>query len=589
MEKPRSLLPNPRGPSRRGPGGARGAPWRDVLPAGVRAGPPQGSLDPRGGRVGRSLAVKALTMARMGTSLAAVVDASQRVADTRSRLAKRDAIAACLRGAQADEVEIAVAYLCGDIPQGRIGLGYATLAALRGSHAPQATLALREVDAALNRIAATIGKGASAERGGQLRSLFERATEVEQDFLLRLLLGELRQGALEGVMIEAISAAAGVPVADVRRAAMFAGNLRVVARAALTEGGGALARFAMAPHRPVQPMLAQPADAVGDALVRLGTAALEWKVDGARVQVHKAGDDIRVYTRNLNDVTASVPEVVEAVQGVPARELILDGEAIALAAGGAPQPFQLTMRRFGRKLDVARMRAELPLAVYFFDCLYREGTPLIDQPARERFDALADSLPPSLVIPRLITADVAAAEDFYADTLARGHEGVMAKALDAPYEAGSRGASWLKVKRAHTLDLVVLAAEWGHGRRRGWLSNLHLGARDPAGGWVMLGKTFKGMTDALLAWQTRELLAREHGRDDYTVYVRPELVVEIAFNDLQASPQYPGGLALRFARVKGYRPDKRAADADTIETVRALYAAQLARGPLVQCFTLRGT
>ena len=287
---------------------------------------------------------------------------------------------------------------------------------------------------------------------------------------------------------------------------------------------------------------------------------------------------IAVYTRHLNDVTGSVPELVEAVRALPARELILDGEAVALAAGGAPQPFQVTMRRFGRRLDVARLRAELPLAVYFFDCLHRDGTSLIDRPARERFDALADAVPAALVIPRLITADVAAAEDFYADALARGHEGIVAKALVAPYEAGSRGASWLKVKRTHTLDLIVLAAEWGHGRRRGWLSNLHLGARDPAGGWVMLGKTFKGMTDALLEWQTRELLARESNRDEHTVQVRPELVVEIAFNDLQASPRYPGGLALRFARVKGYRPDKQAEEADTIDTVRALYAAQLARG-----------
>jgi DNA ligase-1 len=273
-------------------------------------------------------------------------------------------------------------------------------------------------------------------------------------------------------------------------------------------------------------------------------------------------------------VTASVPEIVEALQAVPARELILDGEAVALAPDGAPQPFQVTMRRFGRKLDVAAMRAELPLAVYFFDCLHHDGMPLLDRPARERFDALSAALPAPLVIPRLITADVAAAEAFYADTLARGHEGVMAKALEAPYEAGSRGAGWLKVKRVHTLDLVVLAAEWGHGRRHGWLSNLHLGARDPAGGWVMLGKTFKGLTDALLEWQTHELLAREAGRDRHVVHVRPELVVEIAFNDIQASPQYPGGLALRFARVKGYRPDKRADEADTIETVRRLYAAQ---------------
>ena len=515
----------------------------------------------------------------MSTLLAAIAEASGRVANTSSKLAKRDAIASCLRGAEDDEVEIAVAYLAGEIRQGRIGIGYATLAALRGAHAAQPELTLLDVDAALERIAATIGKGAAAERSTQLRALFERATALEQDFLLRLLAGELRQGALEGVMIDAIAAAAGLPTADVRRAAMFAGSLRAVARVALTDGTvGALAQFAVALHRPLQPMLAQPADDIADALARLGTAALEWKVDGARVQVHKQGDAIAVYTRNLNDVTESVPELVEAVRALPARELILDGEAVALTAGGAPQPFQVTMRRFGRRLDVARMRIELPLAVYFFDCLHRDGTALIDRPARERFDALAGAVPAALVIPRLITADVAAAEAFYADALARGHEGIVAKALAAPYEAGSRGASWLKVKRAHTLDLVVLAAEWGHGRRRGWLSNLHLGARDPAGGWVMLGKTFKGMTDALLEWQTRELLARESSRDEYTVHVRPELVVEIAFNDLQASPRYPGGLALRFARVKGYRPDKRADEADTIDTVRALYAAQLARG-----------
>jgi len=505
--------------------------------------------------------------------LADVVEASRRVAQTGSRLAKRDAIAGCLRGAAPDDVEVAVAFLSGVVRQGRIGIGYATLAALRGAPAAQPVLGLGEVDAALGAIAATAGKGSAAARGALLRALFERATAAEQDFLVRLLVGELRQGALEGVMIDAIAAAGGVPAADVRRAAMFCGSLGPVARVALGEGAGALARFAVALHRPVQPMLAQPADGVADALARLGAAALEWKVDGARVQAHKAGDAIAVYTRNANDVTASVPEIVEALRALPARELILDGEAIALAAGGAPQPFQVTMRRFGRKLDVARMRAELPLAVYFFDCLHRDGSPLVDRPARERFDALADAVPASLVIPRLVTADVAAAEDFYADALARGHEGVMAKALDAPYEAGSRGASWLKVKRAHTLDLVVLAAEWGNGRRRGWLSNLHLGARDPAGGWVMLGKTFKGMTDALLEWQTHELLAREVGRDGATVHVRPELVVEIAFNDLQASPHYPGAMALRFARVKGYRPDKRAEDADTIDTVRALHAA----------------
>ena len=510
--------------------------------------------------------------------LADVVEASGRVARTGSRLAKRDAIAACLRRAQAGEVEIVVAYLSGDTPQGRIGIGPATLAALRGPHGAQPLLTLGEVDAALDRVAATGGKGSAAARSAGLRALFERATAAEQDFLVRLLAGELRQGALEGVMQDAIAAAADLPVAQVRRAAMLGGDLGAAARVALTQGAAGLARFAVAPRRPVQPMLAQPADDVAEAVRRLGTAAVEWKVDGARVQVHKAGREVRVYTRALNDVTASVPEIVEALAGLPAHELILDGEAVVLGADGAPQPFQVTMRRFGRKLDVARLRTELPLAAWFFDCLYRDGTPLVDRPAHERFDALDASVPAALVIPRLVTPDVAAAADFYADALARGHEGVMVKALDARYEAGSRGASWLKVKRAHTLDLVVLAAEWGHGRRHGRLSNLHLGARDPAGGWVMLGKTFKGMTDELLAWQTRELLARETRRDASTVYVRPELVVEVAFNDLQASPQYAGGLALRFARVKGYRPDKRARDADTIGTVRALYDAQAAGG-----------
>jgi len=511
--------------------------------------------------------------------LSAVVDASARVAENAGRLAKRDAIAACIRSAGEDEVEIVVAYLAGETRQGRIGIGYATLAALRGGHAGEPTLTVGDVDAALARIASIGGKGSAAARSAELAALFARSTAAEQDFLVRLLVGELRQGALEGVMIEAIAAAAAVPVADVRRATMVTGSVAAAARVATSEGSAGLLRFAIALQRPVQPMLAQPADDVAGALAKLGTAAVEWKVDGARIQVHKAGDDIRVYTRALNDVTASVPEIVEALRAVHADELILDGEAVALGADGTPLAFQVTMRRFGRKLDVEKLRAELPLAAFFFDCLLRDGVSLVDHPAHERFDALAAELPAALVVPRLVTADAAAAADFYADALARGHEGVMVKALDAPYEAGSRGAGWLKVKRAHTLDLVVLAAEWGHGRRHGWLSNLHLGARDPAGGWVMLGKTFKGMTDAMLEWQTHELLARETSRDAYTVHVRPELVVEIAFNDLQASPHYPGGLALRFARVKGYRPDKRAEEADTIEAVRAVYDAQVAGAP----------
>jgi DNA ligase-1 len=503
---------------------------------------------------------------------ASLVDAAQRVASTASRLAKRDAVAQCLRSANGDEIECAVAFLSGQTLQGRFGIGPAALGALRDASATEPTLTLLEVDAALAALASTAGKGSALGRAARLQALFGRATAAEQDFLLRLLAGELRQGALEGVMLYAIADTADVPPAAVRRAAMFAGSVPIAARIAFSEGAAGLARLQITLHRPVQPMLAQSAADVADALARLGTAALEWKIDGARVQVHKSGERIEVYTRNLNDVTASVPEIVEVVQAVPARELVLDGEAVALDASGAALPFQLTMRRFGRKLDVARMRAELPLAVYFFDCLYRDGTPLIDRPARVRFDALSHALPARLCMPRLVTADLAAAEDFYADALAHGHEGVMAKALDAPYEAGGRGAGWLKVKRTHTLDLVVLAAEWGHGRRRGWLSNLHLGARDGQGGWVMLGKTFKGMTDAMLTWQTAELLARELRRDAHTVHVRPELVVEVAFNDLQQSPQYAGGLALRFARVKGYSSDKRAEDADTIDTVRALHA-----------------
>jgi DNA ligase-1 len=330
--------------------------------------------------------------------------------------------------------------------------------------------------------------------------------------------------------------------------------------------------------RPAAPMLAQPASDVAEALRALGTAAFEWKLDGARVQVHKSGDDVRVFTRNRNDVTASVPEIVDALQRVPARQLIVDGEAIALHANGAPQPFQVTMRRFGRVQDVAATQAELPLAVFFFDCLRLGASALTAAPTTERFAALSDALPAPLRMPRVVTADVAAAEAFYDDALRRGHEGVMAKSLSAPYEAGKRSASWLKIKRLHTLDLVVVAAEWGHGRRHGYLSNLHLAARDDNGRFVMLGKTFKGMTDEMLAWQTQALLARETARDGHVVHVRPELVVEVLFNDLQASPRYDGGLALRFARIKRYRDDKTAADADSIDTVRAIYAGQLARG-----------
>jgi DNA ligase-1 len=492
------------------------------------------------------------------STFADLVAVSAAVGGTASRSAKANALAAYLRALPHDEIVIAVPCLLGEPPQGRIGLGPAVLAHVRGAPAATASLTLRAVADAFDAIAATRGAGAAAARAERLRALFARATAEEQDFLVRLAVGELRQGALGGVMLDAIAKAADVAADAVRRAAMFAGDLSAVAQAALLEGEPGLARFGIELMRPVSPMLASPANGIDAALATLGTAAFEWKLDGARVQVHKAGEEVRVFTRNLSDVTAAVPEVVEAVCALPARDLVLDGEAIALGEGGAPQPFQVTMRRFGRKLDVDALRTTLPLAPFFFDVLRCDGEPLVDRPAREREVALAHAVPGTLRVPRLVTADRDAAERFLAAALAHGN----------------RGAAWLKVKRTHTLDLVVLAAEWGHGRRKGRLSNLHLGARDPSGGYVMLGKTFKGLTDVLLEWQTRELLAREVSRDAWTVYVRPELVVEIAFNDVQASPHYPGGVALRFARVKAYRPDKRAEEADTIRTVHAIHAAQ---------------
>ena len=505
------------------------------------------------------------------TLLAEVVRASAAVAATSSRLAKTKVIADCLRALEPDEIGIALPYLSGDLRQGKLTLGYASLQSVMGSPAPFPGLTVPDVDTAFQELKSVKGKGAAAARQRRLKALFEKATAEEQDFLLRLIVGELRQGALEGVMLEALAAASGLPAAEIRRAATFAGGIAPVARAALSRDPKALQAFSIRLMQPVLPMLAQPAEDLGAALAQLGEALLEWKLDGARIQVHKSGGEVRVFTRNLNDVTGRVPEVVSALGGTKA-DLILDGEAIALRADGRPHPFQVTMRRFGRKLDVEGLRGELPLSVFFFDCLLRDGEPLVDRGARERHDILRQVLPSGIVTPSLITADLAKAEAFHADALARGHEGLMAKALGAPYESGRRGAGWLKIKAAQSLDLVVLAAEWGSGRRRGRLSNLHLGARDAqTGGFVMLGKTFKGLTDETLEWQTREFLAREVSRDPWTVHVRPELVVEIAFNDVQESPHYPGGMALRFARVKGYRPDKRPDEADTIDTVRAIY------------------
>ena len=508
------------------------------------------------------------------TRLAEVVRASAAVAATPSRLAKIRVIADCLRALAPEEIEIVLPWLSGDIRQGKLTLGFASLKTVMGNAAAAPALSVGDVDGAFQALRTVKGKGSAATREARLKNLFGKATPEEQDFLLRLIVGELRQGALEGVMLEAVAAAAGLPVADIRRAATHAGGIAQVAHAALTEGKDALQQFEIRLMQPVLPMLAQPAEDVAAALKDLGTALLEWKLDGARIQVHKSGDEVRVFTRNLNDVTTRVPEVVTALKNV-SSSLILDGEAIALRADGRPHPFQVSMRRFGRKLDVEALRGELPLSVFFFDCLFRNNESLVDLGAGERRKALEAALPAMLLTPSLVTDSLEKAQAFYADALAHGHEGLMAKSLEATYEAGRRGAGWLKVKSAHTLDLVVIGVEWGSGRRKGWLSNLHLGARDPRSGeFVMLGKTFKGLTDQTLEWQTRELLAREVRRDEWTVYVRPELVVEIAFNDVQQSPHYPAGMALRFARVKGYRPDKRAEEADTIDTVRSIFQAR---------------
>jgi DNA ligase-1 len=363
-----------------------------------------------------------------------------------------------------------------------------------------------------------------------------------------------------------------LPAKQVRRARMMDGDLPKVAKAAITGDAAELAGFATQLFRPVHPMLAGSADDESAAIEELGEAALEYKLDGARIQVHKSGDQVAIYSRRLNDVTGAVPELVDVVRGLPARELILDGEVIALRPDGTPHPFQITMSRFGRRLDIDRVRQEFPLTPFFFDLLYLDGGPLVDEPARRRLSTLIDTVPERMLVPRTLTSSPIDAQAFLQRSLDAGHEGIMAKALDAPYQAGHRGRRWLKVKPANTLDLVVLAAEWGHGRRHGWLSNLHLGARDPvAGGFVMLGKTFKGMTDAMLEWQTKKLLELELARDGITVYVRPELVVEVAFNEVQASTQYPGGVALRFARIKRYRTDKNASEADTIAAVRDIY------------------
>jgi DNA ligase-1 len=508
--------------------------------------------------------------------MGSLVETSRRVAATGGRREKIGILAEFLARVPPSEVGIATAYLCGSVPQRRLGAGFAALRDAGGGRAAETpTVELSEVDRVFELVAGAAGKGSAGEKRRLLGDLLARLTTDEQHYLYGLVSGEVRHGALEGVVTEAVALAARIPPEQIRRAVMMAGDLPVVARTALLEGESGLARYSVQLFRPIQPMLAGSADDEAEALTELGEAALEWKLDGARVQIHKAGDEVRVYSRALNEVTPAVPEVVEMVRALPARELILEGEVIALRRDGTPFPFQTTMTRFGRRLDIARAREVLPITPVLFDLLYVDGSPLLDETYRRRSEELAASVPGRLVVPRLVTSSEPEAAAFLAEALKRGHEGIMAKALDAAYESGRRGRRWLKVKPAKTFDLVVLAAEWGHGRRKGWLSNLHLGARNPVdGSFVMLGKTFKGMTDEMLAWQTERLLQLEVARDALTVHVRPELVVEIAFNDVQRSSQYPGGVALRFARVKRYRTDKQAAQTDTIEQVRKLLPEQ---------------
>lgn len=497
--------------------------------------------------------------------LADVVATSAAVAATRSRKAKVAALADLLRRLAPDEVEPAVGFLVGRPRQGRIGVGWRTAYGIDATPAAAPSVTILELDAALTALARAAGPGSVAARHALLADLFARATAEEGDFVRRLLVRELRQGALAGIMTDAVAAAAAVPLPLVRRAAMLSGDLGRTAALALGGGAPALEAVGLTVLHPVEPMLAATAEGLAAAIEHTGPASVEWKLDGARVQVHRAGDEVRIYTRNLNDVTGRLPGVAAAVRAMPAEQVVLDGEVLGVDDDARPQAFQDTMSAFGRE----QPGAADGLLVRFFDVLHRDGTDLVDAPLSARQVHL-DAVAGALVVPRTVTDDPAAAAAALEEALAEGHEGVMVKALDSTYEAGRRGGAWRKVKPVHTLDLVVLAAEWGHGRRRGWLSNLWLGARDPAGGFVMVGKTFKGLTDELLAWQTEALLAREVRRDGIVVHVRPELVVEVALDGVQASTRYPGGVALRFARVKGYRPDKDPSAADPIDAVRAL-------------------
>jgi DNA ligase-1 len=495
-----------------------------------------------------------------------LVATSAAVAATPKRGEKIARLAELLRRLAPDEIGPAVAFLSGELPQGRIGVGWSTVARIPSGSAASPSIEVRDVVQFLDEVLATVGAGSAGHRSRQVATFFARATRAEADFLARLLVGELRQGALAGVMGDAVARAAQVPTAALRRAAMLAGDLATAARIALAEGEPGLAAVSLEVGRPILPMLASTSADPAAALAATGAASVEWKIDGARVQVHRTGPDVRIFTRNLNDVTERLPEIAAIAASLPVGSAVLDGEVLGLQEDEAPRAFQDTMSRFG----AGRAETDGALRPFFFDLLYLDGEPLIDRPLRER-QGLLDRAVGSFAVPRIATADPAEAERFLAAALAAGHEGVMVKAIGSAYEAGRRGKAWRKVKPVLTLDLVVLAAEWGSGRRRGWLSNLHLGARDPeTGGFVMVGKTFKGLSDELLRWQTARFMELAEREDGGTVWIRPEIVVEIALDGVQRSTRYPGGVALRFARVKGYRPDRDAASASTIGEVRAL-------------------
>ncbi|WP_329341808.1 ATP-dependent DNA ligase [Streptomyces sp. NBC_00663] len=505
--------------------------------------------------------------------LARLAQVSQQVATTSARSKKTALLAELFREAEPADVPIVIPYLAGRLPQGRLGVGWKVLSR-PVTPATEPTLTVHEVDALLSELGRVSGTGSQAERTRLVGELMAASTLEEQRFLLGLLSGEVRQGALDAVATEGLAQATQAPPADVRRAVMLAGSLQTVAEALLADGPGALDRFRLTVGRPVLPMLAHSASSVAEAVGKLGTCAVEEKLDGIRVQVHRDGDTVRVYTRTLDDITDRLPEVTFAAQELKGGRFILDGEVISFDATGRPRSFQETAGRVGSRVDVATAAGQVPVSPVFFDALSVDDHDLLDLPFAQRHAELARLVPEPMRVRRALVSgpeDVAAAESFLAETLERGHEGVVVKSLDAPYSAGRRGASWLKVKPVHTLDLVVLAAEWGHGRRTGKLSNLHLGARRDDGSYAMLGKTFKGMTDAMLTWQTERLQELATGTDGYVVTVRPELVVEIAYDGLQRSTRYPAGVTLRFARVVRYREDKRPEEADTVETLLAAH------------------